>query len=344
MPVDFLTDEQEQAYGRFTDEPPLADLERYFHLDDADRAFIAERRGDHNRLGLGVQLTTVRYLGTFLDDPTAVPAPVVRTVAAQLGIADIACLARYRVSETRWDHTAAIRRRYVYREFADQPGHWRFVRWLYARAWTGAERPTALFDQAVARLIAQKVLLPGGSVLERLVAQVRDRAAARLWRRLARLPDARQCANLERLVLVVGDDWQTPLDRLRRGPTRTSSVALVAALARLDEVRALGVGGIDLAGLPASRVRVLARYASATRAQTIARMAPERRTATLLAFAQILEAEAQDDALDVLDQLLDDLFREAAKAGKQERLRTLRDLDTAALLLRDVCGMLRDPQ
>jgi len=198
MPVDFLTPEQEQAYARYHGEPPLADLERYFPLDDADRAFIAERRGDHNRLGLGVQLTTVRYLGTFLDDPAAVPAPVVATIAAQLGVDDLACLVRYRAGETRWDHTTAIRQRYGYREFVDQPCHWRFVRWLYARAWTGAERPTALFDQAVARLVADKVLLPGVSVLERLVARVRDRAATRLWYGLARLPDAGQRANLER--------------------------------------------------------------------------------------------------------------------------------------------------
>ena len=115
MPVDFLTPEQERAYSRYDGEPPTADLERYFHLDDVDRAFIAERRGDHNRLGLGVQLATVRYLGAFLDDPTAVPAPVVATIAAQLCVDDLACLARYRVGETRWDHTAAIRRHYGYR-------------------------------------------------------------------------------------------------------------------------------------------------------------------------------------------------------------------------------------
>jgi hypothetical protein len=65
MPVvDFLTDDEAAAYGRFVGSPSQADLERVFFLDDEDRALVGRRRGEHMKLGFALQLVTVRWLGT----------------------------------------------------------------------------------------------------------------------------------------------------------------------------------------------------------------------------------------------------------------------------------------
>ena len=343
MPVDFLTTEQEKRYGRFAAEPDPDQLARYFHLDDADRTLIAKKRGDYNRLGFALQLCTVRFLGTFLSDPTEVPPGAVVYVARQIGVKHPVCVVRYKERPaTHREHAGEIQRVHGYRDFSQSTALLPFLRWIYSRAWLSAERPSVLFDLATAWLAERKVLLPGVTVLARLVARVRDRAANRVWKTLAQLPSAQQRERLEALVLVPEGERYTPLDRLRRGPSRISGPALVGALQRLQEIQALGVGGLDLQNIPPGRLKALARFAAATWTPNIGRMPDERRVATLLAFARHFEIVAMDEALDVLDGLLTDLNTQAKRDGQKGRLRTLGDLDMAATHMRLVCGFVVD--
>ncbi|MGV9386718.1 DUF4158 domain-containing protein [Nonomuraea sp. NPDC003707] len=83
------------AYGRFSGAPSQAELERFFYLDDADRALIAERRGTHARLGFALQLTTAHYAGRFLADPLDVPDEVLVYLGEQLGIENISQINQY---------------------------------------------------------------------------------------------------------------------------------------------------------------------------------------------------------------------------------------------------------
>jgi TnpA family transposase len=381
MPVDFLTNDVLQRYGHYSGEPSPAQLARYFHLSDADRNLIAQHRGKHNRLGFAVQLCTVRFLGTFLPDPTDLPPEVVAFIAAQLGMgADTDASASAGITDTtdtvtnlssnirriggenpeamlylahyldrpttHREHAGEVRRAYGYRDFHDQPEHFQLVRWLYSRAWLSAERPSVLFDLATARLVERKILLPGASTLTRLIASVRDRVATRLWHKLAQAPNAEQRARLEQLLVVPLGERHSTLDRLRRAPTYVSANGLVGALERLVKVRELGVGpgSIDLSSIPPARLKALARYALAARAQAIAKMSEDRQIATLLAFARVIEVTAQDDALDLFDMLVQAVLSRSERASERERLRTIRDLDLAALQLREACLIMLDKQ
>jgi hypothetical protein len=345
MPVDFLTDAQAKRYGHYNGEPTPAQLARYFYLDDADRVLIAIRRGAHNRLGVALQRCTVRFLGTFLSDPTEVPRGVVMHVAAQLSMADPTCVRQYlERPATPREHAGEIQRYLGYRDFSAQPEHFRLIRWLYTRAWLSAERPTVLFDLITARLVERKILLPGVTVLTRLIARVRDRASSRLWPRRAKIPSRDLQTRLEALLLVPAGDRVSPLDRRRRAPTRISAPAMVEALNRLIEIRALGVSPVGMAPLPPGRVQALARYAAAAWAASIARRPPERRIATRVAFAHVVETVAQDDALDLLQQLITQCLARAEHTGEKARLRTIHDLDAAAIHLNVVCKVVRDLQ
>ena len=338
MPVSFLTEDQERRYGRFAGDPTPEQLALHFHLDDADRAFIDQHRGAHMRLGCAVQLGTVRFLGAFLEDPSDVPGRVVHCMAGQLGLEIDGHMEVYRASGWRWRHPVEIRATYGYRAFEVPGVGFRLTRWLFALCWTGTDRPSVLFDRATAWLIARKVLLPGATTLERLVARVRARTAERLWRRLTVGVTPEQCLRLEGLVAAPeGGRRQSPLDRLRNGPVLTSGRELARAVRRLAEVQDLAQDLPRTDRLPRSRVLSLARFAGASKAQAIARLPGERRIATLLAFVRTLEASAQDDVLDLFDVVVTKILTDAEKRERDARLRSLRDLDQAALVLRDAC-------
>ncbi len=342
MPVEFLTAEQRSRYGCYVGEPSPEQLALYFHLDDRDRALLEPRRHAHTRLGFALQLCTVRFLGTFLSDPTDVPHNVVLTLASQLNIADLSILSHYREGEMRYDHVHEIMREYGYQDFASQPEHFRFLRWLYTRAWWSEERLTVLFDLAMARLVDRKVLLPGVSVLERLISSAREHASRRLWRLLAAIPTPPQRALLETLLEVPAGERQTPLDRLRRGPTRVSGPALVAALHRVEAIRLFEMEHLDLSFVPRGRLKALARHATTALVQHLRHLAQDRRIATLLAFTYTYLAVVHDDALDLFDILMRTTNSAATREGQQERLRTIHDLDAAAQVLAQACQIVLD--
>ncbi len=207
----FLTAEQERRYGRYVVDPDQAQLDRYFYLDTAARGLVDIGRGEHNRLGFAVQLGAVRFLGTFLPDPTDVPWVVASYVAAQLGIVDPGVLKQYASREgTNRLHAGEIQQTYGYWDFGEVEVQQDLAGWLHARTRLASERPSVLFDLATARLLDSKVLLPGPMVLGRLVASVRDQAASRLWNDLAAVPDAGQRGRL--VGPVGGRRWAAYLD------------------------------------------------------------------------------------------------------------------------------------
>jgi hypothetical protein len=87
-------------------------------------------------------------------------------------------------------------------------------------------------------------------------------------------------------------------------------------------------------------VLALARYAAAAKASAVARLPEDRRLATLIAFIRTLGPTAQDNVLDLFDVVVTRVFADAQARGREARIRGLRDLDAAALILRQGWGLL----
>jgi hypothetical protein len=263
MPVEFLTDDEAGAYGRYAGTPSQADLDRVFFLDDDDLKLVRRHCGEHMRAGFALQLATVRWLGKFLEDPLDVPDGVLEFVAGkQLGMADPSEVKRYTErGHTRFDHQWEIKKERGYREFDDAEEE--FAQWAAARSRATGDGPKSIFTDGVAWLRQRNILLPGVTTLARLVASVRDETTRQLLEELAALPDPVQRRALDRLLEVPPGSRLSDLERWRKGPApRGSGPSLVKSLDRVAEISGVGLARLGAEGrVPPRRMAELCERA-----------------------------------------------------------------------------------
>lgn len=224
-----------------------------------------------------------------------------------------------------------------FRVFEDQTTGFEFRQFLDGRATTLEEGPATLFDAGVGWLRRHRVLLPGVTVLTRLVNTVRDAAADRMHTLLAEaaaVTDPMLPARLRASLRVPDGARFSELEHWRRAPTRVSGPGLVKALDRAADLAGLRVREVDCASVPANRMAALARHGLASSATTLHDLAEPRRTATLLAMARRLDSVAIDDALDLFALLMTTrLINPARTASNNTRLASLPRLEWASRTL-----------
>ncbi|MER5324599.1 DUF4158 domain-containing protein [Streptosporangium roseum] len=288
------------------------------------------KRRPATKLGWAVQWGTVRMLGVFLtEDPLGVPPGAVAFVAEQLGLDPLELSGYGRRQQTVYEHAWEIRELLGYHDFGACETEVR--QYVAARVWASMEGPRALFDRARVHLLKERILLPGITVLMRLVGEVRraenERVHALLSGQLSH--DMQQA--LENLLTVPDGKRRSELERLRTAPVKASGRVLAEELKRVSEIAALGTGRVVTDSVPAVKLGAPARYGLGAKAPTLRGLDEPRKGATLLATVRHLETASVDDALDVLDLLIaTNLLARAERAGKAEQLRTFPKLRLAA--------------
>jgi hypothetical protein len=152
---------------------PLPDTEdeivRHHSLSTADRAAIAEARTPETRLSYALQLCCLRYPGRNLRRGEVLPAVMLDHIAEQIGV-DAAVIAGFaRRGPTRYEQLAAIKRRHGFCDLT-QPGRAEIAAWLVTEA-IGLNDGRVLLDRLILKLRTDRIIIPGGSVVERMAAE-----------------------------------------------------------------------------------------------------------------------------------------------------------------------------
>jgi len=310
-----LTAEQRDAFVRIPADLSERDLGRFYTLSARDLQIIDRHRRPANRLGFAVQLGLLRFPGRTLADVPEVPARVVEYIAQQVGV-DSAVFEQYGERDnTIFEHLDELRR-----EFGFHNCGWPQLRALGRELLLLAlesDRALPLVETAVERLRAQQIIAPGVTTLERLVWTVQRLAQRRVERLIVQPLTPEQRAHLDGLLQVDPElRTRTRLCWLREAPELPSAKSLRKVLDRLAYLRALDLPAPDRRLHP-NRLRQLAARCAQYAAQPLARFGADQRYCLLGAYLPELAASLTDQALDMLDKILEELVRKGKK--KQER-------------------------
>ena len=325
-----------RAYGQFQGNPTTGQLQAYFTLETRDRQLVRNCRTNNTKVGMAVQLCTLRFLGTFLEDLSLVPESVILHVQAELGLQNVDFKKYTNSNDARLDHRQLIVKHLSFREFEGAP-FLRVARMLYTKLSLSNEATSVLIDAITTDLEQHNVVLPNITRISLLIGGVRKRVNLHLYRQITARISVRQKARLKRLFIVPRDPdvYKTELELLRTPPLSSSSITLQRALGRIQSIRDLGVSNVNLNDFAENRLETIVRHGLVVRPIDLEKYSPARWLATLLVLVQHLERSATDDALVVFDHVMKETGIRSQKRRREERLRTLKDLDAAALKLKD---------
>ena len=270
------------------------------------------------------------------------PEPAAALIASQLDIA-LSSIAPARLNAERGARGEHIAQAMTISAFAScRDADLDALRaWLADRA-LGHDGPLALLRSAVDRLRRDRVMRPGLTVLERIVAAARSDAEQKIHRRVSALLTPVLQDGLDELLVVSAGATAAPVKQLGQ---ETRSVGRIGeSIEKLELLRSLQAEDWDLEVIPANRRRMLAQYVRHATNQAIGRRDPVFRHPALLAFCAEAAARVTDEIVDLFDDGVGIQHAKARRALVKLKLDVADSANASVVLLGELLEILLDPE
>ena len=283
---------------------------RHHTLSDEDLLRIRRRRKPENRLGFALQLCALRYPGRLLQPGELIPEAMLRAIAGQIG-EGWRGIEGYGVREnTRYEHSAALQAEFGYRPFIGA-ARAEMIRRLDAAALEITDAH-ALAESFMATLRAGKVIAPAPSTFEKLCSSAVIKAERVVIKRLIAGLSPRHVAAFDQLLQVAPGARLTPLGGLRAPIGAVGAAGFRDLVARIVSLRALGPPKTP-GDVSPKQIAKLGRECERISVGHLGAMAPPRRYALLMAFAQDRLGRLTDAAIDMTNRMISGLFKRAER-------------------------------
>ena len=312
---------------------------RYHSLTTDDLAAIAHSRMPETRLGYALQLCCLRYPGRYLRRGELLPGTMLDNIAEQVG-ADAEAISLFaRRGATRYEQIATIKQRHGFRDFT-RPTRAELAAWAKREA-VGLTDGRVLLDRLIERMRAERIIIPGVSVVERMAAAAMHAADSAVVAEINSLLSDAQRLQLDALLSDKMHVRQSRLSWLREPPSRVGGRTLLELLDKLTLVRTTG-GDVVVRPDLGPRMAQMAKEGSLYTAQAFQQMGPARRHTIMMATLSELGITLTDGALTMFQSLVGRANLRARKrleetiavSAEQGRARLTRIADVLDALVR----------
>jgi TnpA family transposase len=270
-------------------------------LNDDELAFVENRRGAGNRLGIALQLKHYQLYAQFLNGDREVPADVAEYLLNQFGDGTTP------LDDYDWTGRSGRRHRQEILQFLnvrdfDDEAETQLRAWLIKEVLPAAPPVSYLADLITDWLLSNRIDRPKSSRLDRLIKSAGREHEDRLFAGIRTQLDSTTCARLN--ALLVEQEGSTPFSRLRSDIGPVSLASVMKETAKLSELRGLALQKKLLADLKPNLIDNYRQRVARENSWELKRHPDHIRYPLLVFYCLSREAEVIDGLVELLIQVV----------------------------------------
>jgi dsDNA-binding SOS-regulon protein len=295
----------------FSDE----EMARDWTLLEGDQHEIERYRKD-SRLYIAVQICAIRLYGRFLQHVHDLSPHIINYLGQQLDLPPSLTVEVPEREATYLEQHQNILKHLGFQRF-DHNVQAQLEAWIAQQARLGT-LPDALFQQAENHLLAQRVLLPGPSVLERLIIHVCSEVHLQLFETVFRQlsPALRQA--IDRLLMVPDGEQRSTFFHLKEYPPAPSISSIQSYLQRYHTVAETGIDAFENQVVTPEFLDYFFKQAKRYNATDIKRFADHKRYTMMICFLLETRKTLLDHLVMMHDQYVMDISRQTRNAYEKK--------------------------
>ncbi len=338
-PKIILTDEQRREFTQIPQNISNWEIVKYYTFSDRDIEIINRHRREYNRFGFALQFCCLRNPGWSLVNTEDIPNSVLSYIAEQIQV-DPKELEQYAQREnTRSEHLQELREIFGFRNYHETDYNF-LLQYLLPFALEN-DNVTRLMKLVIEELKRQLVILPGITILERIVNEVSQTADEQIIRTINNSISSRQKLKLDELIESPDETTLTTLGYLKENPGQASPKAFTHVIDRLEVIRLLNLK-INIEDIHPNRIRQLSRLGSKHEPYAFRRFEDNKRHAMLALYLYNLSQSLIDRGIEIHDKLINDMLSDGRKQqdeiqkdnGKSLNEKVIQFINIGAALIR----------